>query len=62
MRIFISYAKVNCALVEILVEVLREVGHDPWFDYRLQSGQPWQEQLSAAIKAADLFVYALTPE
>ena len=62
MKIFISYAKVNRALVEVLVEVLREVGHDPWFDYRLQSGQPWQEQLFAAIRTADVFLYALTPK
>ncbi len=62
MKIFISYAKVNRALVEVLVEVLREANHEPWFDTRLQSGQPWQEQLLAAITAADAFLYALTPE
>ena len=56
MKIFISYARVNRALVEILVEVLREATHDPWFDYHLQAGQSWQDQLLAKIKAADLFL------
>lgn len=63
MRLFISYAHVDKALVEEwIVEILRSGKHDVWFDDRLVAGQDWQRQLGDAIQNSDALVYALTPE
>ena len=61
-KIFISYAHVDQPRVRELVDILRAGGHDPWFDHRLVVGQPWQDQLLAAISTCDCFLYAMTPE
>lgn len=61
MKQFISYAHKDKKTVQRLVDVLCNLGHDPWFDKQLVAGL-WQQQLHDAIQAADAFVYALTPE
>jgi tetratricopeptide (TPR) repeat protein len=60
MRLFISYAHDDEAQVEQLVDILREGGHDPWFDDHLMPGQDWKARLNREIEAADAFVYTLT--
>ena len=62
MRLFISYAHVDKWQVTMLVQILRDGGHDPWFDTHLVAGQDWKEQLAEAIQSCEAFVYALTPE
>ncbi len=62
MKIFISYAHVDEHPVREMVDILRDAGHDPWFDHRLTVGIPWEQQLLNAIKTCDRFLYALTPE
>lgn len=62
MRLFICYARVDAYRVRELVDILRQGGHDPWFDYGLLPGQDWQAQLLTQIKASDALVYALSPE
>lgn len=63
MKLFISYAHDNLYLVETLVvQILRDAGHEPWFDHSLIPGPPWKEQLFEAIEDNDAFVYALTPK
>ena len=61
-KIFISYAHVDEYRVREMVEILRESGHDPWFDHSLVVGTPWEDQLLEAIQTCDRFLYALTPE
>ncbi|GEM_PF-4525109 len=62
MRLFISYAREDQPQVQTLVNILRDGGHDPWFDHRLLPGQDWQEELLRAIRRSDAFVYVLTPD
>lgn len=62
MKIFISYAHVDEYRVREMVDILRDAGHDPWFDHRLVVARPWEEQLYEAIQACERFLYALTPE
>ncbi|MBN1564978.1 MAG: SUMF1/EgtB/PvdO family nonheme iron enzyme [Anaerolineae bacterium] len=62
MRLFISYAHDDYALVQPIVEILRHGGHDPWFDHRLLPGDDWQAELHRSIVACDAFVYMLSPE
>ena len=40
MRLFVSYAHEDETKVEQLVDILREGGHDPWFDDHLMPGRP----------------------
>lgn len=62
MKLFISYAHVDKWPIGLLVDVLRDAGHDPWFDNKLLPGQDWKQALKAAIVDCEAFVYALTPE
>ncbi|HEX2619357.1 MAG TPA: toll/interleukin-1 receptor domain-containing protein, partial [Phototrophicaceae bacterium] len=62
MRLFISYARLYKPVVRQLVDLLKNGGHDPWYDHQLTPGEPWEDQLIAAIKKCDVFIYVLTPE
>ena len=61
MKLFISYAHKDITVVEQLVDLFRQAGHDPWYDHALKAGQPWQTQLSDQIASCDVFVYVMTP-
>ena len=62
MRLFVSYARVDKEQVEEIVAILRDGGHQPWFDRGLLPGRDWQAELAGEIAACDAFVYALSPE
>ena len=63
MRLFISYAHVDKAIVkDWVVSKLVAGGHDVWFDDRLVAGQDWKQQLSDEIERSDALVYCMTPE
>lgn len=63
MRLFISYARVDKALVkDWVVSRLTAGGHEVWFDDRLFAGQGWEQQLSDEIQRSDTLVYCMTPE
>lgn len=63
MRLFISYAHVDKAVVtDWIANKLRLAGHDVWIDERLFVGQDWLSQLEQAIWQSDAFVYAMSPE
>jgi len=62
MRLYISYARADTALVKSqVVAVLRAANHDPWFDHALIPGQSWKQQLEEQIERCDALVYAITP-
>lgn len=60
MKLFISYARGDSAVVHDLAAKLRLGGHEPWFDHALHAGDDWQAELLAQIKACDVLVYVLT--
>jgi WD40 repeat protein len=61
LQLFISYARVDKFEVHQLVDLLREGGHQPWFDHELTIGEDWQTGLLNAIRSSQAFVYAITP-
>lgn len=61
LRIFVSYARDDLFHIRQLVEILRDGGHDPWFDHRILPGQDWKVELSSAIRLCEVFLYAITP-
>jgi sugar lactone lactonase YvrE len=54
-KVFISYARVNRAQVEKLVEHLGYLGCQTWIDSSLQGGQQWWEQILRKIAESDVF-------
>jgi hypothetical protein len=60
--IFIAYASEDRPWVEQFASALREAGVDPWFDVAdLAPGEPFQDQLEAALRASRTLVLILTP-
>lgn len=54
-KVFISYARVNRAQVEKLVEHLGYLDCQTWIDSSLQGGQQWWEQILRKIAESDVF-------
>jgi molecular chaperone DnaK len=62
MRLFISYARIDKSRIQILVDLLENAGHEPWFDIKLLPGQDWKAILLKEIHRCDAFVYTLSPD
>ena len=62
MRLFVSYAHENSAIVQPVVDVLRAATHFVWFDDQILPGQDWKHELGEKIHGSDVFLYALTPQ
>ncbi len=55
-KVFISYAAQNKADVEQLVEHLRVLGADTWYDASLHGGQDWWDEILRRIADCDTFI------
>jgi hypothetical protein len=62
MRIFVSYARRDREVVELLLQDMRRARHEVWVDEELTGGQAWWDTILATIRGADLFVIALSPD
>ncbi len=61
-QIFICYSRQNKEKVKTLVDDLKELGHDVWFDEELTGAQVWWNEILLKIRECDTFVFALSPE
>jgi hypothetical protein len=61
MKLFISYSRQDNQATQQIAETLQEIGHDVWFDDRLEAGQDWWQEISRNIDRCDAFVYLLSP-
>lgn len=61
-RVFVSYSRNNLDAISQLVEDMRAVGIDTWYDQTLTGGQRWWDNILANIRECDIFVFALSPE
>jgi molybdopterin converting factor small subunit len=61
-RVFVSYSRNNLDAVAQLVDDLRAVGVNVWYDQTLTGGQKWWDKILAGIRDCDIFVFALSPE
>lgn len=61
-RLFVSYARPALQIVESLVDDLRELGHDPFYDHDLVGGQQWWTVLLDRIETADGFLPVLSAD
>jgi sugar lactone lactonase YvrE len=55
-KVFVSYARVNRAQVDTLVEHLGFLGCQTWIDSSLQGGQQWWDQILSKIADCDVFL------
>ena len=62
-KVFISYSRMNRAMVEPLRDSLIAAGFEAYLDlHDILPGEPWQERLGKLIATADSVVFALSPD
>lgn len=61
-RIFVSYSRNNLDTVKQLIDDLRAVGIDTWYDQTLTGGQNWWNDILANIRECEIFIFALSPQ
>jgi hypothetical protein len=59
-RLFVSYARRDMPFVAQLVNELREMGHEPFYDQDLTGGQRWWDVLLTRIEESDGFLPVLS--
>jgi len=63
MRVFISYAHAQSAIVDLIVEGLTRRGHDVWFDKKdIRHGNDWREAITKGIAASNGVISFLSRE
>ena len=62
MRVFISYASGEQALVSSLAEDLETSGISTWFDPKLLGGSRWWETILSEIRKSDVVVFAVSSQ
>jgi hypothetical protein len=61
MKAFISYARKDAEMVELLRRDLEELcAAPPWIDRALPGGQPWWDEILGQVRNSDVFVFALS--
>ena len=61
MKAFISYARRDAEMVELLRRDLEELcAVPPWIDRSVSGGQPWWDEILEQVRSADVFVFALS--
>ena len=61
MKAFISYARRDAEMVELLRRDLEELcAVPPWIDRSVSGGQPWWDEILEQVRSSDVFVFALS--
>jgi hypothetical protein len=60
MALFISYSRLDRDMVEKLVNSVRLIDEQVWFDEHLAGGQEWWSEILKRIRSCDAFVFALS--
>ena len=61
-RVFVSYSRTDLPVVRQLVQDLKAIGVEAWYDETLTGGQRWWLNILSNIRECDIFVFALSPE
>ena len=62
-RVFLSYAREQRDVAEMLGHVLTQEGHDAFLDrHDLPAGEGFNERIRDAIRRADMFVFLISPD
>ncbi|MBV8857174.1 MAG: TIR domain-containing protein [Acidobacteria bacterium] len=60
-KVFLAYARKDRAFAERLREAFREAGEEMLIDWDILAASDFEDQVAAAIAAADTFVFVLSP-
>lgn len=60
MALFISYSRLDRDMVEKLVNSVRLIDEQVWFDEHLAGGQEWWSEILKRIRSCDAFIFALS--
>ncbi len=61
-KLFISYSHIDKSLCKELVDLLKLVFSDVWYDRDLVTGTLWAGEINQQIEACDHFLFLLSPE
>lgn len=61
MHIMLSYTREDRDRVERVVDGLRRLGHEPWYDRSLHSGENWWNVILQSIATSDAVLLAISP-
>lgn len=61
MRMMISYTREDRERVSALVENLRRLGHEPWYDQSLHAGENWWNVILQNIAQSQAVLLAISP-
>ena len=62
MSVFVSYARRDAEMADLLRQDIERAKHQVWMDRELTGGQEWWETILLQIRECSLFVFALSPE
>jgi hypothetical protein len=62
MAVFISYARKDAALADLLRQDVERAKRDAWIDRELTGGQDWWDTILGQIRQCNVFVFALSPD
>ena len=57
---FVSYSRKDDKKVSKLIQALREIDHDVWYDKHLVGGQQWWDEIIKQIYKCHYFIFALS--
>ena len=62
MAVFISYARKDAALADLLRQDVERAKRDVWVDRELTGGQDWWDTILGQIRGCNVFIFALSPD
>jgi hypothetical protein len=62
MAVFISYARKDAALADLLRQDVERAKREVWIDQELTGGQDWWDTILGQIRSCNVFVFALSPD
>ena len=60
--VFISYSHKNSALVKPIIEAMKAIGINVWFDDGIEAGSEWASTIQKQIRGCAVFIPFLSPE
>ncbi len=59
-KVFVSYSRCDLSVVTQLVQDLRAIGTETWYDQTLTGGQRWWDNILSYIRECDVFIFSLS--
>jgi serine/threonine kinase PknH len=60
MTVFISYSRLDEAVVTSLIADIKQCGEQPWLDDQLRGGEEWWNEILHQIRESKIFIFCLS--